>query len=406
MRPAEVQDTASPATPWLDEFPQLLDGTAYLDSAAFGLRLTRVIETVREVSIVSCSNVRRGRYPTAEHATARFEAAREQIAAFLGAGPSELVFTRNCTDALNLVARGLRLGSADEVLISPLEHSSNDFPWRSLPCRVRQLRLDARGRLDLQSLEDALTDRVRVLALTHVSNVTGALQPVAEAAALCRQAGVLTVIDGAQAVGHLAIDVKQLGVDYYAFSSAKALGPSGLGGLIGDEDALSRLEPLIHGGGMYAGFADEGPTYIQGVHRLEAGTPNIEGVIGLAAAIDFFSRWGIERLAGHTEALSRDCRVALDELQVLDFPFGNDLDRQPIIAFTPRSRRMPLAQIAAILADSYGVALREGTHCAPSLFRSSGVPSVLRASLHCYNRRDDVHRLVEALRGLRGLLQG
>jgi cysteine desulfurase / selenocysteine lyase len=400
--------SAASVSPWRRDFPALDDAiggsVAYLDSAAMTLRPRAVIDAVTAAYQTLPANVHRGSYTWAEQTTAAFERARQRVAAHLNAVKQEIVLTRSCTEAINIVASGLGLRSSDQVLVSILEHHSNYLPWRHV-AGVREIGLAPDGTLDLDQLEDAIDDRTVAIAITCASNVTGVIQPVAQIADIARRRGLVTILDAAQAVAHIPVDVEELGCDFIAFSGYKMFGPSGVGILWGRQDMLRRLGLWQTGGGMVDRVGDE-ITYLDGARRLEAGTPNIEGVLGLEAAIDYAVNADRDAMCEHTRRLYQHCRRRLQAVDDLLEPLlPSDAPSIPILTLRPRVGRVGAQRLAAILSDSYGVAVRDGVHCCQPLFRHVGAQESIRISLQCYNTSADVDRLVDALEDMRPLME-
>ncbi|WP_394821155.1 aminotransferase class V-fold PLP-dependent enzyme [Pendulispora albinea] len=395
-------------SPWRADFPALAQATgtcAYLDSAAMTLRPNCVIDAVANTYRSFPASVHRGQYAWAESTTAAFEHARERTARRLNALKQEIVFTKNCTEAINIVAHGLSLSRDDEVLVPVFEHHSNYLPWRRV-ARVREIGMTRDGRVDLDRMEDAISRKTAVIALTYASNVTGVIQPIEQVVALAKKHGLITVVDGAQAASHLRIDVEALGCDFMALSSHKMFGPAGVGVLWGREDSSKRLAVYSTGGGMVDRVGQE-ISYLPDGRRFEAGTANIEGVIGFAAALDYAERAEEGQMNAHVARLAARCRSGLERLSdVIELPFHYDAPSIPILSFKARNPDMSAARLASILSDTYGVFVRDGVHCCQPLFTYTKVRDALRVSLQCYNDEDDVDRLLDALENMRPLLAG
>jgi cysteine desulfurase / selenocysteine lyase len=388
---------------WRADFPALRGvDVAYLDGAAMPLRPQAVIDAVTGTYSGLPANVHRGQYAWAQATTVAYEDARERVARRLNALSREIVFSASCTHSINIVAHGLGLPPDAEVLVPVLEHHSNHLPWTRV-ARVRPIGLSPGGLIDLDRLEDAIGPKTAVIAFTLASNVTGAIQPAAEIVALARKHGLLTVVDGAQAVPHLDVDVESLGADFLAFSGYKLFGPSGIGVLWGCEERLRSLAPWATGGGMVDRVADP-IVYYEGYRRFEAGTPNIEGAIGLSAAIDYAASAGRTATARHTHELSTYLHARLDAVADLVRPiFPPSRESVPIVTLVPRKNTLGTMRLAAILSDTYGVAVREGVHCCQPLFDSVGTRESIRVSLQSYNELADVDRLIASLEDVRPL---
>jgi cysteine desulfurase/selenocysteine lyase len=371
----------------------------YLDSAASAQKPRAVIAAMVHAMEHSYANVHRGLHTLANETTEAYEAARKKVAAFVGADPAELVFTKGGTEAINLVASGLgaSLQAGDEILLSEMEHHANIVPWHFLRERLGVILkftpVTDDGRLDMEAFKSLLTDRTRVVALTHMSNVLGTVNPVAELTRLAHDAGALVLLDGCQAVVHQPIDVKALDVDFYVFSGHKLYGPTGIGALYGKAERLAALPPYQGGGEMIGSVSLEAISYADPPQRFEAGTPPILEAIGLGAAIDWLS--GLDRAAvtAHEHALYDHVRERLagaNWLRVL----GEAPGKGAILSFTVDGAH---AHDVAQILDKYGVAVRAGTHCAEPLMRRFGVTSSARASFALYNTHEEADAFVDAL---------
>ncbi|MCX7542852.1 SufS family cysteine desulfurase [Corynebacterium sp. P5848] len=389
------------------EFPILnrtgRDGSpiAYLDSGATSQRPERVWRAEERFVLGSNAPVHRGAYLLAEEATDAYESARERIARFVGVDEPEIVFTKNATEALNLVAHVLgddrsgeyRAGAGDTVVVTELEHHANLVPWQEL-CRrsgatLKWYGMTADGRIDLDSLE--LDETVKVVAFTHQSNVTGAVTDVAEIVRRARSAGAVTVLDACQSVPHQAVDLHAMGVDFAAFSGHKMCGPSGVGALYGRSDVLEALPPFLTGGSMIEKVTMEGSTYTAPPQRFEAGTQMNSQVVGLGAAVDFLSEVGMDAIATHEKILTAralDVLSGIEGVQIIGPPTTDD--RGSAVSFTVRGiHPHDLGQVL----DDGSVAIRVGHHCAWPAHRASGVQATARASFYMYNTPDEVDRL-------------
>ena len=377
----------------------------FLDSAASAQKPRAVLDAMQRFYETSYANVHRGVYELSERATAAFEGVRGKVARFIGAAESrEIVFVRGTTEAINLVAHGVAksaLGPGDEVLITELEHHSNIVPWQ-IACaergaKLRVIGIDDRGELRLDELDKLLGPRTRILALAHVSNALGTVNPVREIVKLAHARGVPVLLDGAQAVPHQRVDVRELGCDFYAFSAHKLFGPTGVGVLYGRADRLEALPPYQSGGDMILSVRFDGTTY-QGIpHKFEAGTPDIACVIGLGAAIDYVNGIGLDAIAAHehellllaTERISRVPGVRL---------IGTAREKAAVISFVLEGVH---AHDVGTILDQQGIAIRTGHHCAQPVMERFGVPATARASFALYNGEADVDALVKGLEKVR-----
>jgi cysteine desulfurase / selenocysteine lyase len=380
----------------------------YLDNAASTQKPEPVIEAIAGYYRRDHANVHRGLHELARRATEAYEEARGTVSRFLGAAdPGELVFTRGATEAINLVAwswgSGLREG--DEILLSVMEHHSNLVPWQMVAqrtgARLRFLEMDSEGRLDLAQLDARLTERTRLVSIAHVSNALGTIHPVREIARRARDAGALMMIDGAQATAHLPVDVAELGCDFYAFSGHKMLGPTGIGGLWGRRGLLESMPPFHGGGEMIRDVELERSTYAGIPNRFEAGTPNIAGAVGLAAAVRYLEGLGLPAVHAHEHGLISYALERLSEIPELVIYGPRDpAERSGVVSFTMGD--VHPHDLATIL-DADGIAIRAGHHCCQPLMRCLGVSSTARASVSVYNTREEIDRLVESLHHARRL---
>ena len=371
----------------------------YLDSAASAQKPRAVIEAMTRAMEHSYANVHRGLHTLANETTDAYEAVRGKVAAFIGADPSEIVYTKGGTEAINLVASslGASLGPGDEIVLTQMEHHANIVPWHFLRERkgvvLRFARVTDAGALDLEHFQRLLGPRTKVVAVTHMSNVLGTINPVQDIARMAHAAGALVLVDGCQGIVHEPVDVKALDVDFYVFSGHKLYGPTGIGVLYGKAERLAALPPYQGGGEMIGTVTEEAITYADAPHRFEAGTPPILEVIGLGAAIDWLS--GLDRVAvaRHEAGLYRRVRERLggaNWLRVL----GDAPGKGAILAFTVEGAH---AHDVAQILDRYGVAVRAGTHCAEPLMRRFGLTSSARASFALYNTEAEADAFVEAL---------
>jgi len=371
----------------------------YLDSAASAQKPRAVIDAMVRAMEHSYANVHRGLHTLANETTEAYEAARKSVARFIGAAPSEIVFTKGGTEAINLVASGLgaTLQAGDEILLSEMEHHANIVPWHFLRERLGVILkftpVADDGRLDIEAFRGLLTERTKVVALTHMSNVLGTVNPVAELTRLAHDAGAIVLLDGCQAIVHQPIDVKTLDVDFYVFSGHKLYGPTGIGALYGKAERLAALPPYQGGGEMIGVVSLETITYADPPHRFEAGTPPIVEAIGLGAAIDWLSGLDRAAIAEHEHALYDHVRQRLNGANWLRV-LGEAPGKGAILSFTVDGAH---AHDVAQILDKYGVAVRAGTHCAEPLMTRFGVTSSARASFALYNTHEEADAFVDAL---------
>ncbi len=373
---------------------------AYLDSGASAQSPRQVLEAVRRYYETSHANVHRGVHTLGERATEAYEGARARVAGFIGAGDARgLIFTRGTTEALNLVAYayGLRrLKPGDAVVTTIMEHHSNLVPWQQIArltgARLRFIPLRPDGTLDLSDL-DRLLQGARVVTLTLASNVLGTINPVAEIARQAHAQGAIVVVDGAQGVPHLKLDVGEWDIDFLAFSGHKLLGPTGIGALWGKPELLEGMDPFQFGGSMIGRVGLHDSTWAEIPARFEAGTPNIAGAVGLAAAVDYLESVGMEAIRSHEEELVDYAWRRLGEIPGLSL-HGPRRPRASLISFGLDDLH---PHDVATALDSQGIAVRAGHHCAQPLMEWLGCPATSRASFYLYNTLDEVDRLARAL---------
>ena len=374
----------------------------YFDSAATSQKPRAVIDALRHYYEHQNANVHRGLHELSSRATEAYEQARRRVATYLGAASAqEIVFTRGTTESINLVAQawgGKFLGAGDVILLTEMEHHSNLVPWQLLAertdSRLRFVPVLDDGTLDLEQLSLLLTAEVKLFAFTHVSNSLGTINPVSELCRKARAMGALTLVDAAQSAGHLPIDVQELGCDFLAFSGHKMCGPTGIGGLYARAEILNSIPPWHGGGEMIVSVTLEKSAFKRAPHRFEAGTPNIAGAIGLAAAIDYIEQIGRPTIFGHDTYLARYAAERLAELPGMHI-FGPTKQRGALVGFVMDAAH---PHDLTTFADQYGLALRGGHHCNQPLMRRFGVPGTSRASFYFYNTTEEIDRMIEILR--------
>ena len=373
----------------------------YLDNAASSQRPRAVIDAISRYYENSHANVHRGVHALSQEATDLFEGARESVRRFVNAASTrEIVFVRGTTEAVNLVAQSWgrpRLGPGDEIVVSHLEHHANIVPWQMLcgqtGARLRVIPMTRSGELDFDAYRALLGPRTRLLALTHVSNALGTVVPVREYIAEARRHGVAVLLDGAQAVPHMPVDVQSLDCDFYCFSAHKMCGPTGIGVLYGREALLRAMPPWQGGGDMILSVSFERTTYNDLPWKFEAGTPHIAGAVGLAAAIDYLGAIGMERVAAAEHRLLEYATARLTTVPGLEI-VGTAPTKAAVVSFT--LGRVHPHDLGTIL-DMEGVAIRTGHHCAMPVMEFYGIPATARASFAFYNTRAEVDRLVDSL---------
>jgi len=373
----------------------------YLDNGASAQKPRQVIDAMSAVYEGYYSNVHRGVHWTSQRSTEAFEGARTKVAKFLNAASdNEIVFTRGATEAINLVAAAWgrnTLKAGDEVVISHMEHHSNIVPWQmlrqELGIALKVVPIDDDGNFMMDAYRKMLGPRTRLVAVTHVSNALGTVVPVADAIRLAHEAGALVLLDGCQAVPHIAVDVRALGVDFYVFSGHKLYGPTGIGVLWGREDLLNAMPPYQGGGDMISSVTFEKTTFKKAPHRFEAGTPAIVEAIGLGAAVDYVSAIGFDAISAHEHGVLQYATEKLSAVEGLRI-IGTARDKAAIISFDMAGIH---AHDLGTLVDRAGVAVRVGHHCAQPVMQRYGVAATARASFGLYNTRAEVDALTAAL---------
>jgi len=377
----------------------------FLDSAASAQKPQAVIDAMVDLYSRSYANIHRGVYELSERSTAAFEATREKVRSFLGAAETrEIVFVRGTTEAINLVASSFaraRLGEGDEVLITHMEHHSNIVPWQMLcdekGATLKVAPIDDDGSLIVEEFEKLLGPHTKLVALPHVSNALGTVNPVKDLVRRAHAKGVPVLVDGAQAVPHQRVDVRDLDCDFYAFSSHKLFGPSGVGVLYGKAEHLEAMPPYQGGGEMILSVSFEKTIYNEIPHKFEAGTPDIAGVVGLGAAIDYVEALGLDAIAAHDHELLEYATGALSEVPGLTL-VGTAPEKAAVLSFVLDCAHPH--DIGTIL-DQEGIAVRTGHHCAQPVMQRYGISATARASLALYSRREDVDALVAGLAKVR-----
>jgi len=395
-----------------EEFPILCQEVhgkpvVYLDSAASAQKPQCVIDAVNECYSSYYANVHRGMYAFSERSTDAYEAARDKVRGFINAAESrEIIFTRGTTEGINLVAASfgrMRVKAGDEVLITALEHHSNIVPWQILceqvGARLRVAPITDAGELDLAGFEASLNERTRMVAVVHLSNALGTIVPVKTMIQMAHQREIPVLVDGAQWAPHLATDVRDLDCDFYTFSSHKIFGPSGVGVLYGKAEHLEAMPPYQSGGDMITRVTFEKTEYAEIPSKFEAGTPNIAGVIGMGAAIDWIQRVGFDTIAAQEQDVLEYATARVREIPGLTI-VGTAPEKAGVLSFTLEGIH---PHDIGTLLDQTGVAIRAGHHCAQPLLQRLQVPATARASFAVYNTREEVDTLVAAIRNVQTL---
>lgn len=372
----------------------------YLDSGATTQKPASVINTLKQFYTDDNANIHRAVYELGERATQRYETARVKIAEFLNApSANEVIFVRGTTEAINLVASSLssRLQAGDEILITHLEHHANIVPWQ-LACQrtgaiLKVIPINEHGELCLEQLDSLVSEKTKIMAFNHISNALGTVNDVQYLCDYARQRGILTLIDGAQAIAHTPVDVQKLGCDFYVFSGHKLYGPTGIGVLWGKEALLNELPPYQGGGDMIEDVYFEQSTYKPVPSRFEAGTPNIAGAVGLASAVEYVQGLGLDKIHHYESELVNYGAQALSEIKGLRL-IGTPQQRASAVSFVIDGTH---PHDVGTLLDQYGIAVRVGHHCAQPIMRRFGVSATTRASIGVYNQKSDFDHLVKSL---------
>jgi len=394
------------ASEWKREFP-ILDQQVhghpliYLDSAATSQKPKRVIEAMQHYYEFDNANVHRGVHTLGTRATDAYEGAREKVASFLNAASAnEIIFTRGTTTAINLVAMSYArtvCREGDEIVITPMEHHANLIPWqqaaKATGATLKFIPLLADGALDLSGAKDVITPRTKIVALVHISNVLGSLNPVKQVIQLAKQHGAKVLIDGAQSAPHMKVDVRELDCDFFAFSGHKMCGPTGIGALYAKRELLERMPPVEFGGEMIDHVDLYDATWKEAPSRFEAGTPMIAGAVGLGVAIDFLQEIGLDAIAAHDQALATYAWETLSAIPGISL-YGPKQHRSSLVTFNLED--IHPHDVATVL-DAEGIAVRAGHHCAQPLMRWLQVSATARASFYLYNSEQDIDRLAASL---------
>jgi len=381
----------------------------YLDNTASAQTPKCVVETIEHIYYNAKANVHRGVHSLSQEATANMETARERVRKFINAeSTDEVIFTRGTTEAINLVASsyGQLLEPGDEVILTVMEHHSNIVPWQLLQQRrgivIKVVPCDERGVLDIDEYRRLFSPRTRVVSVCHVSNVLGTINPVAEIAAIAHEHGAVVCIDGAQAVSHLKVDVQEIGADFYAFSSHKMYGPTGIGILFGRRELLEKMPPYQGGGEMIGHVSFSGTTWADLPFKFEAGTPDYVGAAALTKALDYMETAGISRIAAHEHELLKYTTERMLQIPGLRI-YGTAPGKAAVISFLLGNAHH---YDTGILLDQLGIEVRTGHHCAQPLMERFGIEGTVRASFALYNTLDEADAFVESLRRVNAMLNG
>lgn len=382
----------------------------YLDNAATTQKPMMVIDAIDNYYATTNSNVHRGLHFLSEKATAAFEQSRQDMSEFIGAASAkEIIFVRGTTEAINLVASSYgrhNIQKGDEIILTHMEHHSNIIPWQLLcdevGCKIHVIPINDSGELILDELDKMISAKTKMLAVTHVSNALGTVNPIKEIIELAHRSNVPVMIDGAQAVQHLKIDVQDLDCDFYAFSGHKMYGPTGIGILYGKAELLEAMQPYQGGGEMIKTVSFEKTTYNVIPHKFEAGTPNIAGVIGLAKAIEFIRDLGLDAIAAHEQELLEYAHNLLSEIDDLTI-IGEAANKTSVVSFVLKNIH---PHDVGTIVDREGIAIRSGHHCCQPLMERFNVPATSRASFAVYNTKDEIDILAESIQKVIKLFHG
>jgi cysteine desulfurase/selenocysteine lyase len=380
----------------------------YLDSGATSQKPNSVLDAERDFYVNHNAAVHRGAHQLAEEATELYEGAREKVATFIGAHVDEVIFTKSATESINAIAYSLgnstpgskfHIKAGDRIVVSEMEHHANLIPWQELARRTGAellwFKVTEEGRLDLSNIDELITSRTKVVALTHQSNVLGTINPLDQITKKAREVGALFVLDACQSVPHYRVDVKTLNVDFLAFSGHKMLGPTGVGILWGKKELLDEMPPFLTGGSMIETVTMESATYLDAPKRFEAGVPNMAQAVGLGAAVDYLNKVGLDAIHAHEVALTQKALEGLQTIQGLSVIGPKDLEmRGGVVSFAVEGiHPHDLGQAL----DQYGIAVRTGHHCAWPLMRRFKTVATTRASFYLYNGFDDISALVDGV---------
>lgn len=380
----------------------------YLDSGATSQKPNSVLDAERDFYVNHNAAVHRGAHQLAEEATELYEGAREKVATFIGAHVDEVIFTKSATESINAIAYSLgnstpgskfHIKAGDRIVVSEMEHHANLIPWQELARRTGAellwFKVTEEGRLDLSNIDELITSRTKVVALTHQSNVLGTINPLDEITKKAHEVGALFVLDACQSVPHYRVDVKTLNVDFLAFSGHKMLGPTGVGILWGKKELLDEMPPFLTGGSMIETVTMESATYLDAPKRFEAGVPNMAQAVGLGAAVDYLNKVGLDAIHAHEVALTQKALEGLQTIQGLSVIGPKDLEmRGGVVSFAVEGiHPHDLGQAL----DQYGIAVRTGHHCAWPLMRRFKTVATTRASFYLYNGFDDISALVDGV---------
>ncbi len=363
----------------------------YLDNAATSQAPESVINSISEYYKTMHSNVHRSIHTLSEKATEEYENTRKKVAKFINADSEEIIFTKGTTESINLIAHGLKLKKDDEIVLTMMEHHANIVPWQQLGVKLKYIPITKDFKLDLEAAKKLITNKTKVVSVTHISNVLGIINPINELAKLAHKVGALIVVDAAQSVPHMKVDVKELNCDFLAFSAHKMLGPTGVGVLYGKKELLENLEPFVYGGKMIKEVDLDKTTFADSPDKFEGGTPNISGVIAFGKAIDYLNKIGMDKIEKHNKELIEYASKRIKEIKNVKV-YGSE---GSIISFNIEGMH---SHDVSELLDREGVAIRGGHHCTMPLMKVLNIPGCSRASFYLYNTKEDVDIFIDALK--------
>ena len=385
-----------------EDFPMLNQDIIYFDSAATSLKPQCVIDKMNEYYTKHTSNIHRGDYTAAEKTNYEYDSARDEVKKFINARKNnEIVFTKGSTESLNLVVFGFlrkNLKKDDEILINKGEHASNILPYlvlqKQIGVKVKCVPLDDNYEITVENVKKMITDKTRVISIAHISNVIGDVRPINEIGEICKKNNIYFVVDASQSVSHIKIDVQKDNIDFLAFSGHKMLGPTGVGVLYGKEELLNKTEPLIYGGGMNQFFEDDGTYELKSIpSKFEGGTPPIAEVIGLKEAINYINKVGIEKI--HKYELELKTYLVNEVKKIDNVILYNEKSESGIVVFNLDG---VFSQDTSIYLNHYNIAIRAGNHCTKMLKDEMNIRNTCRISLHLYNTKEEIDKLLDALR--------
>ena len=373
----------------------------YLDNAATSQKPKQVIDAIVNYYNSYNANIHRGIHKLSEEATLEYEKAHEKVAEFIGAdGMEEIIFTKNTTESLNLLAYSLTLSlkKGDEIVLTEMEHHSNIVPWQQLAKQrglaVKYIKINEEGELDAKSISESITQKTKIVSATHASNVLGTINPIQEISKIARENNALMVVDGAQSVPHMKVDVKSIGCDFLAFSGHKMLGPTGIGVLYGRKELLEKMNPFLYGGDMIREVKFDGTTFNHLPWKFEAGTPNIAAGIGLGAAVDYLNKIGMGKIRMQDKELTEYAMKKLNEIGGVII-YGPKEERGAVVSFNIDN--VHPHDVSEIL-DSEGIAIRAGHHCCMPLMKLLDVQGTARTSFYLYNTKEEIDKLIEGIK--------